>query len=256
MTNTSDGLFNEGSGSPEVLTGTPTATDTALTIDKSKVDQSVFDLIGEGKKYKDLTSAVSSVANAQEHIKQLEAENATLRDAGSKAAGIQDVLDALSNPSTETITQTPATVENVGQTTTDISKLVQDEILNLSVKQSAKDNLQKVTDYMVESYGTMESAQEALATKAGELGVGIEFIRSIGEKSPEAFSKLMGKALPANSTSNSQVSTVAVHNGGGPGDTDDAYFANLLATDRAKYYSKEVQLKLMEHTAKKLGVGS
>lgn len=48
------------------------------------------------QKYQDTTQALNALINAQEHIRKVEADNAALREATSKAATMDEVLNALS----------------------------------------------------------------------------------------------------------------------------------------------------------------
>jgi len=146
----------------------------------------VAELIGEGKKYADLGSALSSIAPAQEHIARIEKENASMRQALEKATKLEDVLSKI-DPDRKPAEQT-AQPEAV-----DPAKLV--ELVRASLKQDEQvnretANLGTVQGKLTEVYG--DKAEEKFAEAAGKVGMTGAALKALAKSSPEAALALIG----------------------------------------------------------------
>lgn len=148
-----------------------------------QVPQEVSDLVGEGKKYRDVQSALSSIKPAQEHIQRLENDNKELREkvqqleADLKAReSVQSVLDKLGNKG-ESEQQTTLDPESVKQ-------LVYGALEERETVTTAKQNVQTVNDTLISKFG--EKAREMVAQKASELGISVQDMQQLASRSPKA----------------------------------------------------------------------
>lgn len=147
--------------------------------------------------------ALESLAHAQQHIPTLkselsakDAEIAALKEQVSNAAAIDDVVQRLSNQPNAS----PAPEGNSeGQqaANVDIGELVKKEIdAQQKVAQQAT-NRETVNQAMIAKFGDADKAALALHAKAKELNVGVEFLSSMADNSPQALLAYFNTASPA-----------------------------------------------------------
>lgn len=171
----------------EIFDGkTTTVTDTPSPF---QITDTVTSLVGEGKKFKDLDSALQGKIEADAFIERLTKENGDLRKVADKNITLEQVLEAIGK-------QTPPTKETVTTTTGteiggDIDARVQRILDERSTKERVTSNLTKVHDAMVGTHGDKDKAAAAIAAKAAELGTGVAELKELAARSPVAFLKLM-----------------------------------------------------------------
>ena len=143
------------------------------------------ELIGEGKKYKSIEAALSSVAPAQDHISKLEQEMAELKAELDKRKTVEDALNSLVTSKGSEETPSSNTLDEGA-----IETLVANVLNKTESKKTQENNILSVDAKMKEVYG--EKAVEKLNAKAQELGVGVDFMMSLAAKSPVAFLNQFG----------------------------------------------------------------
>jgi hypothetical protein len=123
--------------------------------------------------------------------------------------------------------------------------LVKQTLQSTRTEEVKDTNLQSVDQTLVGKYG--DKAGEWLATKAGQLGVSIDFLADVAKTSPDAFFNTVGLNSTDTNTPNvatSSVNTEVVANvneasTAQPG--SKAYFNAIKADDPRKYWKPEVQ---------------
>lgn len=144
----------------------------------------ILELVGADKKYKDVESALKSIAPAQEHIKTLESELQQLREQLEQKA-----LDDLVADDAPTPTKAPTAKAEV-----DIEALVAAKVSEVLTKQTtqeqAKANQSTVVQAAKKVWG--ETAEKTLYETASELGLSDQEIEALSAKSPVAAMKLLG----------------------------------------------------------------
>jgi len=138
-------------------------------------------------KYASVEVALKALQNAQSHIKNIETENAQLREATAKAQTLEEVLKAIKTP--ESAPAAPA-VPSKETDPVDIANLVQQTVTKLELEKQATANINSVVEKMKKVYG--ETAGEQFYKKAGELGFDAQDINSLARKNPSAVFKLFG----------------------------------------------------------------
>jgi hypothetical protein len=172
----------------------------------------VAGLIGEGKKYSDVTTALGSIPHAQQHISTLEKELAETRAELEKRAKLEDAIAKLEGKDqfpveTKTESIDPAKlVEEVK------ASLRQDEQIN-----RAKANLGTVESKLVEVYG--DKAKEKFEEASARLNMSAQVLTALAKDSPEAALALIGVPKAEGNpqgTSESDVNTSALKDVGEP----------------------------------------
>lgn len=148
-----------------------------------QVPQEVSDLVGEGKKYRDVNSALNSIKPAQEHIQKLENDNKELREKVQQLESdlqaresVQSVLDKLGKTG-DSEQQNSLDPESVKQ-------LVYGALEERETVTTAKQNVQTVNDKLVSTFG--EKAREVVAQKASDLGMSVNDLQQLAARSPKA----------------------------------------------------------------------
>jgi hypothetical protein len=172
---------------------------------QNQLPTEVAELVGEGKKYADVNTALKALAASQQHIQTLEADNMKLKEAVGKAKTVDDILDVVNSRSSQS--------EESSQTQSISKDDVVTEVVNVlkgeAAQKSAADNIKSASDQLVAKVGGADEARKELDKKAAELGVGVDFLMSIAAKSPKAFMQYFGTAqAPVDSGSVSSDSSV------------------------------------------------
>lgn len=155
------------------------------------------DLVGEGRKYTNPDDLAKAYAHSESFIEQLKGENAQLRAA-------QDAQRATNNqnPNPDDRGQEPLPGQTNGSEAPkqnsspsepiDYRSQIRDEIRALNDEERAKANRDLAAGKMVELYGSVDGAKQAVEKRAQELGVSPDWLRDSASRSPEAFFATMG----------------------------------------------------------------
>lgn len=176
--------------------------DTATTSDSSaNHNQNAGDilasLVGEGKKFKTVEDLALGKLQADQHIPQLQQENAELRNAvkeleGKANAGatLSQVLEALNKAkSPEQGNQPPVSLE-------ELTKLVKSVSAEEREATQRQNNQSLVDQTLVSKFGDTGKAVEVVRAKAKELGLGTAQIKELAQTAPAAFLQLFGATAP------------------------------------------------------------
>lgn len=134
------------------------------------------------QKYGDVSTALNSIPHAQNHIAELTRKLNETQEELNKRQGMEQVLDRI-NSTTQTNTEEPS-VNSLSEA--QVRQLLDAELTQRESAKSAQANEAVVTDGLVKKFGDRDKAIEQLKTKAEELGVGLDFMRSLAQKSPKA----------------------------------------------------------------------
>lgn len=149
-------------------------------------DQLLKTIVNEqgAPKYSSIPDAIKALAASQEHIRRIEADNATLRAELAKAKSMEELVAAL-KPAEAVANTTPTNTAPL-----DIASQV-DKILNEKQQLAeSRANRIAVAEAMKKVYG--DKASELFYTKAQELGFSREAINDLSAKNPKAVITLLG----------------------------------------------------------------
>lgn len=139
------------------------------------------------QKYDTLEKALDALKHSQSYIPDLkstltekEQEIARLQEELSKRSAVEDVVAKL----TANQDQQETTPQANGLDEQAVLNLVQDFTQQQQVAQSASANEQSVSDALFSTYG--DKTQEVVSAKAAELGMSVDELRALSQKSPQA----------------------------------------------------------------------
>lgn len=170
--------------------------DQEITIDPTK--DYLPELVGEGKKFKEVTDLARAKVEADAFIERLKRENAELRNKKDTELSMQTFLDNLDKK----LKAPPAIVPDgtpPKEPTADQPKgISQEEILSLFEQQAEKreaekrkqENLAQAVAASQKAFGA--NYQLVLEQKARELGIGKDFLSEVAQKNVPAFLRLVG----------------------------------------------------------------
>lgn len=134
------------------------------------------------QKYGDVSTALNSIPHAQNHIAELTRKLNEMQEELNKRQGMEQVLDRI-NSTTQTNTEQPS-VNSLSEA--QVKQLLDAELKQREQAKMAEVNEAEVTNGLVKKFGDREKAIAQLKSKAEELGVSMDFLRSVAQKSPKA----------------------------------------------------------------------
>lgn len=186
MTNETDLLNTLGGGDNQTPQGT--------TPDNQQGDP-LADLVGDGKKFKDVKDLARGKIEADRFVKQLQDENAKMRDK-LKELEHQSVKQ-------QTLTQLMDEIRQASQggtgnqsqniTTEEILKVVDSRVQEREQEQARAANRAKSNALILNKFnGDSDAALKFVKKRAEELRVPSDQLKAMAEQSPDAFAQLLG----------------------------------------------------------------
>lgn len=215
------------------------------------------ELIGDGKKYKDLSSAARALVEKDMFIERLKAEAAEARAALQGEKKMDEFFEKLkgiqSNTGTAstqvTSTGEHATTQNSQPNNNNPKALTAEEVQELLEKRDREKqeaaNLQLAVQKVKEAYGANYTA--VMRQKAEELGMSPEYLTGLAKSQPKAFLKLVEADSVQNQktfTPTSSVNTAAM-GGKKTGERNNEYYKTLRKQiGDAEFFKPKVQNQL------------
>jgi hypothetical protein len=207
------------------------------------------DLVGEDKKYKDPDDVAKAYAHAEGHIRTLERDLAALRaQKDLEANNPNNLLNPNPDPAQPDPADQPNPARSDPNEEKDFRSRIREEVQALSQERRASQNAENAAQKMIEFYGNVEKANEAIRTRAQELSVSTQWLRDAAARSPSAFYATMGidlEATPSNRETPTPTSEVNLHRGD-PKVRNFEYFDNIRKADPKLYFSAGVQREMMK----------
>jgi len=177
-------------------------------------DQSLEDLVGEGKKYATNEDALGSIPAKEAHISQIENENKQLREDALKHQTMQEQLAEFQKSNSQSNSGDEGTqTGDKNLTLEDVQSVINDT----REKDKQNDNAAKSLQAAVDAFGDKAKANEAVGKRADELGMTLDQVNQLAATSPAAFKRVMG--LSTQETH--QQTTTSDFNTQGFGNTED-----------------------------------
>lgn len=202
-------------------------------------DVTIDTLVGEGKKYRDVSELAKAYVNADSHIDELRRDLAQARARSDAEKNQEPVVP----PQQQQSDPTPAVTERP-QNTEDLRTLVGRELEALTESKRFEQNVETTAQTLVDYFGDAQKANQAVKDKARELGVSPDWLRDSAARSPKAFYATMGINLEAEKRDTSTPaprSEIRLESNQNNGKKNYAYFEQLRKSDKATYYSQSVQ---------------
>lgn len=199
----------------------------------------------------DLDAIAKGKAEADSFIETLKREQAELRADLQKALNAEDQLAKLRQELEELRNATKApTKDNTSPEFTEdsIRSIVSETITKEERNRTALQNVSAANSAMVEHFGSLDKAVEAVRTKAAEMGLTVEDFKQIAEKSPSAFQKMvLGDTKGASETGPLKVNgapTTTVAPKGTPTPGTKEFFDEIRKADPRRYWDPKVQMAI------------
>lgn len=217
------------------------------------------DLVGEGKKYATVDDALKALSHSQAHIQRLEAEAAARREQESADAKFDALVEKLAQrqgepQQLETPREQPPVVAPVKE---DLAKLVREVAQQDREQDRISRNVTEVAEELIRIFGDESKANQAVTTKARELGVSVEFLQSVAAQSPKAFfaqvgvtQSPVGSPGPSTGSVNLPVSHLAEKDKPGT----YSFYQKMLKEDPKTYFKPQTQIQ-MQKDGLKFGPG-
>lgn len=212
----------------------------------------ISQLVGEGKKFKDLEALAKGKLEADRHIGEITKTLDELRAELAKQDYAKSLLDTMSKGS-ETRTEqpppntpSPSNTENTTQSASDIESLVEKVITEKEKNRTVSQNIAVVGEEMERQFG--DKAGQILKSKSQELGMSIDRLKEIAAESPTAFFQLIGvnaqKKATMNTVTQSSVRSETFNSNSQDRDFD--YYQKIRKENRSLYYSPKIQNMMLQ----------
>lgn len=212
------------------------------------------DLVGPDKRYDSPESLARAKYHADEHIKQVEAENKQLREDYLRTREeniakqkLEDLLDQLQGRKQQpTPAQEPQREEKSAIDMKQIESLIDNRMRQTQLTQTYNQNLQSVQQKLVERFGAdyANHYQQELA----RLDLSKEEADDLARRKPNTFMQMLGLnqqarppqyQAPPRNTPNPPTPVL-------PQKRDWEYYENLRKTNRNEYLSQKTQLQMLQ----------
>lgn len=167
--------------------------------EEKKPESYIGELVGDGKKYKDVETLGKSHFEADLHIQRLEKENRELRDETLRREAIEDMLERQKNMFTRASgvedednasnQQTPVDENQNRSNSIDIDNLLEQKLKEREKAQTAALNVNKVREGVTEVFGN--DAKKAWDAAKKEANLTEEQMQRWAQEAPSAVLKLV-----------------------------------------------------------------
>lgn len=148
-------------------------------------------------KYESVDIALQSIPHAQNHISQMEQENADLKAELAKRANSEDILNQIVSATKTPAVETPPVSQSMDEEA--INQLVTRALTNQTVEATQQANRTKVAKAINEKFGEKSSAE--YQAKLVEVGIDADTMSNLIAKSPDAALHLLDLTAKATVTS-------------------------------------------------------
>lgn len=211
----------------------------------------VTQLVGEGKKFKDIEALAKGKMEADRHIGEITKTLDELRAELAKQDYAKSLLEQM-NKGSETRQDEPppntsssSNTENTTQSASDIESLVEKVITEKERNRTVAQNLSVVSEEMEKQFG--EKAASILKAKSQELNMTLDRLKEIAAESPTAFFQLVGVSNKKPQAPTAPQSSIRSETfSSNSQDRDFDYYQKLRKENRSLYYSPKVQNMMLQ----------
>jgi hypothetical protein len=155
---------------------------------------STSDLVGEGKKFKDVDALVKGKVEADNFIEQLKAELAGARSQIEAQATTAQQLEQLKNElaQRQAAPTQPRVQTEPALTASDIEALVERTVTSRDRNRTAAQNIEMANTSAIKHFGSAEAASAAVKAASTKRGISVQKLKEIAAESPTTFAELVG----------------------------------------------------------------
>jgi hypothetical protein len=217
------------------------------------------DLVGEGKRYQSPEELARAKYHADSHIKQVEAENARLREDYTRAreeniakAKLEELLDQIQNPRKEQPTEhtQPIVREEKAIDPKQIESLIDNKLKQVELTRTYNQNLESVKNKLIERYG--ENYTDSYKQQIEQLDLSKEEADDMARRKPTTFLKMLGidqpRQVQQQYTPPPRTNTSSTQN---PVQQPTekrtwAWYENLRKTNKTAYLDPKIQVQMLQ----------
>ena len=241
---------------------------TIVEIDRDK--DYLTELVGEGKKFAEVSDLARGKAEADAFIEQLTRENAEYRSKLQEATTFDNLMKELKTAKTNDGTPvTPSNQPNPsGENETreieyvspdQLESLLEQKLQERTTQANRASNVQKVSDELTKQFGN--EAQNVLAQIGETSGLSTEELKELAAQRPQVVLNLAKAQTSVSPTSGGDLfsdatprtSTTQFRNSddsSGHGFKDQAYYQKMRRDDPKKYARTDIQLEMHKFATK------
>ena len=215
-------------------------------------------LVGEDKKFKDAEALAASKLESDRYIEELKAQVAEAQEKLAKENHAAELLkklqekEALSgSEATPVVVPDPTENQNTNDPLSeeDLKALVKQTLEETNTAQVEVENVKKVNDALIKTYGDAEKAQAAIKAKSEELSVSTEYLENVAKGNPAVFFKLISDGTPSSTPSHTP-SSFRGNNEDRSQVKDWAYYTELRKKNPAVYRTPAIRKEMDEQMVK------
>lgn len=215
--------------------------DIFTNVEVTNVDAKLDDLVGEGKRFADANALLKGKLEADAFIQRLQAEAEEMRKQIGKAQTLDEIMTQIkaANPTPPVPAQPLTTPEKPDADPAKLTEIVSDLFAKRDAEARIKANRDLVEKTLREKWGA--DANLNLNKRASELGVTVDYLRTVANDSPAALFEILGvnrQAAPAPTPAAPRGVHVPPSQVNG---RDQAFYENLKRTNPSEYFSPKVQ---------------
>lgn len=209
-------------------------------------------------KYTDPVEALKALKASQDHIRQIEADNASLRERANKVDTLEQTLEQMranmnnnEKPNPQTEGEGGRSVEAAEEL---VAKLLDKKLSERDAVNTATSNVKRVQDTLIKKYGGEENAIEQIKTKAKSLGTSPAELEKLAAQNPNLVLELFGSSTATPSPNSGSVNLNGMPK---PEDKVERPEQSVLSGPGATHKKQmEYFNKIRANTNKRLGVES
>lgn len=227
----------------------------------------IHQLVGDGKKFKDVESLAKGKLESDSFIIRLQEEIHELKNQLNERNTMEDILAQIKeqNKPQQIAVNTNDEVELTPNqpTAPNLEDLVAKAIIEREGQMVKEQNIRKTNEVLsTMSEGNVEKAKQILSEAALRHGLSVEYLIDVGKTSPQAFTSLVSKptqdthSITPTLNSLSSVNTQYSSNSNSFDNTPEgkrlAELKSLIKTDKRRFLSSEVQIELNQLQMKQM----
>lgn len=192
----------------------------------------------------DLAKLARAKWESDKHIERLQAEQEELRGEVKSRIGLEEFLTKVNQPPVSDPNKQGNQPQLNEQTPVDIERLVETHLTKAEQERVKKTNRDAVNSVLSKVWG--DNTSQNFAQVANQLSMSTDELRTLAERSPEAFYRITG-VKNQNAPSVGTVPQGTVTFGSQPQTVrNNAYYRNLKKADPNSYFSAKVQVQMHE----------
>jgi hypothetical protein len=224
------------------------ANNSQTSTDDQTKEVKVEDLVGEGKKFKDVAALAKGKAESDAFIEQLKSELAGMRQELNSRLSLEEAVEQIKAFKPTSTPRVPDEEEPTSQAQTsavDIENIVNNKILETQQKLTAERNIEFVKSELEKNWGPNYAVK--LRNIAKELGETEDSMGQAAARNPKAFLRLVGGEKQTQQTQEPSVSPPRSQMTLQPSPTNaknSAYYAKLRRDNPKEYWLPKTQVEM------------